>query len=123
MSNNLNCTVQFHLGEVESVDTINSIDLFYSYKTNISQQIDLSIFNYTSNEWVLIESSINTDFFNGNYSIPATRIEGEGNSSIEYHDFYDLEFNILVKIQGNNESTEFQLFLDFFSNSTTSEKK
>ncbi len=114
VSNNLNCTVQFHLGEVESVDTINSIDLFYSYKTNISQQIDLSIFNYTSNEWVLIESSINTDFFNGNYSIPATRIEGEGNSSIEYHDFYDLEFNILAKIQGNNESTEFQLFLDLF---------
>ena len=81
----------------------NGKPLLYSYKIDISQRIILSIYNYSSNEWIGIEASIHTEFFSGIYSISATVLR----------DFYNSNLEILVKIEGINSTEDFQLFLDY----------
>ncbi|MFX0132203.1 MAG: PKD domain-containing protein [Candidatus Hodarchaeota archaeon] len=48
---------------------IESVDLLYSYRTNISTDIDFKIFNYTSNQYQTLDSSVYTNFSNNSYSI------------------------------------------------------
>ncbi len=93
-------------------DTITSLLLNYSYKTNIYQLINVSLYNFTAQEWYLINSSTHTQFSNETYSIPITRVELVNGTEIKYYDFYDSNFDIFVKFNGVNQSSQFQLYLD-----------
>ncbi|MFX1477393.1 MAG: PKD domain-containing protein, partial [Promethearchaeota archaeon] len=104
----------FNLEKVLPGDEIKSLILYYSYKTNITQLVNISLYNYTANDWVLIESSYHTAFSNESYSIPIQRFSLVNSSTVEYHDFFDSHFNILVKIQCENTSSNFQFYLDKF---------
>ncbi|MFX1320378.1 MAG: LamG-like jellyroll fold domain-containing protein [Promethearchaeota archaeon] len=108
----LNFYAVLSLGAAQPSDLITSLWLNYSYKTNIYQLINVSLYNFTSLEWYLVASSTPTEFFNGSYSIPITRVETVNDTEIEYHDFYDANFNIFVQFDGANQSSQFQLFLD-----------
>lgn len=93
-------------------DLIKSLWLNYSYKTDNSQTIEISLYNFTANEWYLIDSSIHTSFSNESYVIPISRIEIVNGTEIEYHDFYNTDFDIFVQFCGENQVSKFQLFVD-----------
>ncbi|MFX1478122.1 MAG: PKD domain-containing protein, partial [Promethearchaeota archaeon] len=94
-------------------DILNYLSLNYSFKTNFNQLIHISLYNFTAEDWVLINSANFLVFTNESFIIPLNRIETiNGNETIEHHDFYNSNFKILVKIRGTNQSSNFQLFLD-----------
>ncbi|MFX1295857.1 MAG: PKD domain-containing protein, partial [Promethearchaeota archaeon] len=97
-------------------DIIESLDLLYSYKTDINQLVALSIYNFTSDEWIVIDSTIYKEFINESYSIPISRIEeiqiSEEEAIVEHHDFYNSTQNLLVKIEAVNLTEDFQFYLD-----------
>ena len=113
-SKTLNFDTQFKLEKVLPGDIIDSLCLNYSLKTDIIQLINISLYNFTANEWHLIDSSISTSFSNESYLIPISRFETVNDSIIEYNDFHNSNFNILVKIEGVNESSDFELYFDMF---------
>ncbi|MHA1932829.1 MAG: PKD domain-containing protein, partial [Promethearchaeota archaeon] len=91
----------FNLEEILPGDSIKSLFLNYSFKTNISQLVNISIYNFTSTSWYTVESSVHTSFFNGS-------------QDIKFSDFFNSNFDIYVKIDGENQSSEFQFYLDKF---------
>ncbi len=108
----LNFYAVLNLEAAQPGDLIKSLWLNYSYKTDISQTIDISLYNFTVNEWYLIDSSTHTSFSNESYIIPISRIEIVNGTEIEYHDFYNANFDIFVRFEGENQASEFQLFID-----------
>lgn len=79
-------------------DKMDSAMIDYSFRTNISQIMNLFIFNYTSNEWDLVKSAISDEF--GNYSI-----------LIESDDYYQLN-EVLLQFEAVNNSNAFEFHLD-----------
>ena len=81
-------------------DKIEFILLSYSLKTNFNQLVNLSIYNYTSEKWILLESAFYTEFTNRSISLPSDQ------SDLFW-------FNeILLKFETVNYSTPFELYLD-----------
>ena len=93
---NLNFTVDTNLSDFTNLDDLN---IFYSYKTNIKQLINFSIWNFDSLEYNNIEYSINESFNSCYFEI---------NSSY-YNSTKDLILNFEMV---NSSFTEFQFQLE-----------
>ena len=98
--NNLTFTSIFNMSNKPSEFALDTVNLYYGFKTNISQSIDLSIFNYNTQQYDIIDSGVYTDFFSGSYTI---------SSSV----YYNQDFEVIAKLYGEN-STDFKLYLDLF---------
>ncbi|MFX1257221.1 MAG: PKD domain-containing protein, partial [Promethearchaeota archaeon] len=81
-------------------DWIEFLNLKYSLKTDQSQTIKLYLYNYTSQNFVEINSFSRLEFALENYSIP-----------IATHDFYSDYFEVRVKFEAENSSF-FECYLD-----------
>ena len=58
-----------YLEGVRPNDEIDQIELQYSFKTNITQEIQLNLFNHTSQEYVNVQNKTLTAFSNETYTI------------------------------------------------------
>lgn len=77
-------------------------NLKYSYKTNISQLIDFTIWNYDAESWDLVNSSTNKEnFYDCNFEL---------NSS-----HYNSSFDVKLNWYGLNASNDFDLYLNDLS--------
>ncbi|MFW9969342.1 MAG: hypothetical protein ACFFDF_04015, partial [Candidatus Odinarchaeota archaeon] len=99
--NNLTFTTNFSMDNKPSEYGLGTVKLLYSYKANISQYIELFLFNFNTQQYDLIESGIYTEFFDGMYNImnPA---------------YYNANYEVRAKIIGINQ-TDFELNLDMFT--------
>ncbi|KKM68053.1 hypothetical protein LCGC14_1464790, partial [marine sediment metagenome] len=99
-ANNLTFTSIFTMSNKPSEFALNNVILYYSYKTNISQSMDLSLFNYNTQQYDTIDSGVYTDFFGGSYAITNP-------------DYYNQDFEVIAKLYGEN-SSDFKFYLDLF---------
>lgn len=98
----LNFTIETQLDTsiVHSNDTIDFIELEYSYNTSVlGQQFNVSIWNFSSSDWFLIE---NNTCYNEFSSLNLTIIS----------DFHNSTYHVLLKFEAINSSNEFQLNLE-----------
>ncbi|MFX1257243.1 MAG: PKD domain-containing protein, partial [Promethearchaeota archaeon] len=93
-------TSNFRLNGIIPGDWINFLNLRYSLKTTQSQTIKLYLYNYTSQNFVEINSFSRLEFTLENYSIP-----------IATYDFYSNYFEVKVKFEAENSSS-FECYLD-----------
>ncbi len=108
----MNFTSQVKMDALKLGDVLDSLTLLYSYKTNLSQIITLSLYNYSSSEWVTYDQGAYTIFNNKSSALPIVRNEEVGNETVSYYDFYNSNNTLLIKIAGFNASSEFELYLD-----------
>ncbi len=95
----LELIADFKMNGIAPNDKLESLKLLYSCKTNVSQVVDIYLYNYTSDQFVLVDSSTRFEFANETYSIP-----------IEMSDFYNEYFGTKAKIRAINDSAfEFDL--------------
>ncbi|MBA7655181.1 hypothetical protein ES703_63080 [subsurface metagenome] len=96
---NLSFISSFQMGDKPIEFDLDSVELLYSYRTNISQQIDLSLYNYDTEQYDLIDSSTHTTFFDGIYVIADP-------------DYYNANFEMRAKFDGVNSAEHFNFDLD-----------
>ena len=101
VSNELNYS--FEVLDLDKQDNyIIPFNLTYSYKTNINQLIDFSVWNFDSNSWELINSSTNNVSFNENtFPLNSSHINSTN--------------DILLNFYGLNKSNDFELYLENLS--------
>ena len=97
-----NYEVRFQVDlQVDNEDCFYPYMLSYSHKTNISETIDLDIWNWDTNSWYEIESVDNSATFDMDYFW------------LEYQCAYVNETNgIRIRFQSSTESNSFQLEID-----------
>ena len=101
INNNLNYS--FEVLDLDKQDNyIIPFNLTYSYKTNINQLIDFSVWNFDSNSWELINSSTNNVSFNENtFPLNSSHINSTN--------------DILLNFYGLNTPNDFELYLENLS--------
>jgi len=97
---NLTVETQLDTSMIHSNDTIDFIDLKYSYNSSVlEQRFNVSIWNFINSDWYLIENNTcYNDFSSLNLSIASN--------------FYNSSYHILLKFEAVNASNEFQLNLE-----------
>ncbi|MFX1393823.1 MAG: LamG-like jellyroll fold domain-containing protein [Promethearchaeota archaeon] len=93
-------------------DRLDRLNLRYSLKTNISQEIQLYLYNFTSSSWVQIKNSTFIEFTDESYLIPIVRYSQVENETVIYHDFYDANYRLRIGMAGVNTTTNFELYID-----------
>ncbi len=104
----LELTAKIQMESLIPSDEVGVITLKYSYKTENPQVINVSLYNFTAADWILVNSSSHISFFNGTYSITVSRMV----NSSPIHDFYNSEFELFVKFEGANSTSDFDFLLD-----------
>ncbi|MBN1215527.1 MAG: PKD domain-containing protein [Candidatus Lokiarchaeota archaeon] len=99
---NLSYVTGFSLNNALIDDKIDSISCLFSFRTNISQNMEFSIFNFTSNEWIFIDTFLAIEFSDFSY-----------NFDINQSDLY-LNNEILIKFELVNQISPFSMDLDLF---------
>ncbi|GAH56715.1 unnamed protein product, partial [marine sediment metagenome] len=95
---NFTTTIDFNLDDVQSNDTIDAINLYYSHKTNVSADISFSLFNFNLSQWDVVNLSDNSAGFYDNYVAL--------NSS-----YYNATNCVKVKYYGNS-TAPFELYIE-----------
>ena len=101
----LNFTVSINLDDLIAINddpenTLEIREIYYSFKTNQSQLFNLSIYNFDTSQYELINSSNNYDNF---YELVFT---------IDLSCHLDSFNNTLLKFEGYNYSNTFELYLE-----------
>ncbi|MBS3741868.1 MAG: hypothetical protein KGY74_07090 [Candidatus Cloacimonetes bacterium] len=96
----LNATYTTQIGT--QYDTIEYLNLLYSHKTDISQEINMSVWNWNTNNWLLVNSSVNNQSF--------FSMNKDDFSSLT--DILNSSNYLKINFYGLNISTEFQLYID-----------
>lgn len=98
----LNFTVKTQLDTsmVYSNDTVDWINLKYSYNTSTSfQGVNFSIWNFNTNQFDIINNSaINDNFYECNYELNLNQ--------------YNSTYHVILKIDGINATSSYKLYLD-----------
>jgi len=97
---NLSFTADLDMGDKPAQYDLDSVELMYCYKTNTSQVINLSLYNYNTQQFDVVDSSTHTSFFDGLYSITSSS-------------YYNANFEVKAKINSES-SSDFELNLDLF---------
>lgn len=95
----LNTTFTTQVGT--QYDTIEYLNLLYSHKTDIPQEINMSVWNWNTNNWLLVNSSVNNQSF---YS--------QSKDDLPLSDILNSSNYLRVNFYGLNNSNEFQLYID-----------
>ncbi|GAH76305.1 unnamed protein product, partial [marine sediment metagenome] len=96
----LEFTIDAQLVGVTSEDTLDSVELKYSY-INDEGSNDLLIYNYVSEDWLtIIDDSIYSSFSEHSYAIGS--------------DYYDQDYNLKFKFIDSSPETYHQFYLDQF---------
>jgi hypothetical protein len=96
-SMNFNSTLQ-----LENAESVLDIELEYAFKTDVSQEINISVYNFDNLNFDLINSSICTSgFYNSSFTL---------NSS-----HYNSSFDMLFNFEGVDTTTAFNFYLDLFN--------
>ncbi|KKK78190.1 hypothetical protein LCGC14_2846050, partial [marine sediment metagenome] len=95
---NMTFTTVFNMSNRPAEYNLFGVKLLYSYKTNQSQQITLSLFNYNTQQYDIIDSADHTTYFIGEYEFTSS-------------DYYNQNFEVNAKISGISIS-QFELYLD-----------
>ncbi len=96
---NFTSYIQLDNSKIYSNDTLDLIELLYSYKTDIPQQTNISLYNFDSNQFTLINSSINN---NGFYPCSFTLNQS----------YYNSTYDIIIRFELENATNYFELYLD-----------
>lgn len=91
----INFNVDLNLDSFSNLDDLN---LVYSYRTNISQTCNFSIYNFDNSEYDLIESAINETFNNCYFEL---------NSS-----YYNATNDLILKSEMSNTTNDFRFELE-----------
>ncbi|KKN31414.1 hypothetical protein LCGC14_0824170, partial [marine sediment metagenome] len=95
---NMTFTTNFSMSNKPAQYDLFGVKLLYSYKTNQSQQITLSLFNYNTLQYDVIETASHTTYFVGEYEFTSS-------------DYYNQNFEVNAKISGISGS-QFEFYLD-----------
>ncbi|MFX1487565.1 MAG: PKD domain-containing protein, partial [Promethearchaeota archaeon] len=96
----LNFTVAIQMGDIQSVEELKYYKLLYSYKVDTSQQINLSIYNFQSETWMVINSSdIGTTFYRNRHVISNT-------------EYYNSTYHVQLRFEAESTSNVINLLLD-----------
>ena len=98
--NSLAFISKFNLEQPNIDDRIASITLSYSFRTNIDQLVNISVYNYTSQQWVLINSLYQNEFNELLYLFNTNQTE-----------FFNSN-EIYIKFEAKNSLSSFVLDLD-----------
>ena len=96
---NFTTQIQLDPSKILSNDTLDVVNLLYSYKTNIQQLTNISLYNFNSNQFTLINSSINN---NGFYPCSFTLNQS----------YYNSTYDIIIRFELENAINYFELYLD-----------
>ncbi|KKL09276.1 hypothetical protein LCGC14_2567450, partial [marine sediment metagenome] len=97
---NFTSQIQIDTSIIYSNDTLEAVNLFYSFKTDISQLTNISIYNFDSNNFTLIQSVINLNFNSLNFTLNQF--------------YYNFSYDIIILFELVNATNYFELYLDQF---------
>ena len=96
----LNFTTKLHFNNLNSDYFLKNLKLLIDYKTDSNQLVNISLFNFISQSWDIIDSRYISDtYYSLNYPILSA-------------DYFNFENDLYVRIEAVNKSNDFRLYVD-----------
>ncbi|MFX0188739.1 MAG: hypothetical protein ACFE8A_13495 [Candidatus Hodarchaeota archaeon] len=95
----LNFTSEFTFATtgMQTNDTIDFIQLYYSQKTNESIEISFSIWNWVNSVWNLVNSSTNKDnFYNLYFTLNSSHYDGSNTIRLKWYGYNATDFELYI---------------------------